>query len=201
VSNNVTPMSHSLDEAEKALAAERETPHETLLELLKSYPDTPELEATIAMNLSQRTSVYDRTQGAHPLMETLLALLAKSSDMSARWAVAKNPHTSVTTLEFLAKDSVNLVRALVASNPATPFSLLEGFFHDEKIVRDGLTGNPSTPTKYLNILADDSDRHVRIRVAENPSTPESTLKKLENDSDTDVSKAATHALKERHGNA
>jgi hypothetical protein len=153
----------------------------------------------IAMNLSMRTSVYDSEKEKSDVMIWLLVELSDSSDMSVRWAVAKNPHTPVEILEKLSNDEVNLVRALVATNPNTPIFILNKFFSDEKIVRDGLSGNPSTPTKILNILADDSDKMVRIRVAKNPLVSKETLLKLLNDFDLEIKKIAEIKLKEKYG--
>lgn len=102
----------------------------------------------------------------------------------------KNPHTPEDVLSNLAMDTINLVRALVATNPSTPPSILEKFFSDEKIVRDGLSGNPSTPIKILKILANDADKMVRMRLAENPAATKEILEELADDSDLNVSKAA-----------
>lgn len=147
--------------------------------------------AQTAMNLSLRTSVYNREKEYSDTMVELLKDIAKNPvDMQARWAVAKNPHTPVETLEVLANDAVNLVRALVATNPSTPSKILEKFFSDEKIVRDGLAGNPNTPDKILYVLSDDSDKMVRMRLAENPSASQKLLEKLSTDSDEDVKKAS-----------
>ncbi len=161
-----------------------------------------EIEGSVAMNLSLRTSVYDREKEKNEIMVELLTRLSKAKDMSARWAVAKNPHTPKEVLKELSNDKINLVRALCATNPNTPKEALEKFMEDEKIVRDGLSGNPSTPIKYLAILAKDSDKMVRLRVAENPSTTEEILKELSKDSDLDVSKAAQiHLEKLKKGKA
>ncbi|MBN2722317.1 MAG: HEAT repeat domain-containing protein, partial [Campylobacterales bacterium] len=70
-------------------------------------------------------------------------------------------------------------------------------FSDEKIVRDGLSGNPNTPVKLLNVLANDSDKMVRLRVAENPSTPKEVLLSMIDDEDPNVSKAAEIKLRMR----
>ncbi len=158
-----------------------------------------EIDGAVAMNLSMRTSVYERGEKADELMIKLLKKLAASEDMSARWAVAKNPFTPVSVLKELCKDPVNLVRALCATNPDTPVECLEKFFEDEKIVRDGLSGNPSTPVKYLSLLAEDEDKMVRLRVAENPSSTEEILKKLLNDNDKDVAKAAEIRIRKLKG--
>ncbi len=163
---------------------------EKVWDIYQNFKKNSEVVSAVAMNLSRRTSVYEREAGAHPLMTLLLKELAQAEDMSARWAVAKNPHTPREVLEKLAQDPINLVRALTATNPNTPKDILKSLFNDEKIVRDGLSGNPSTPAKLLNILADDSDKMVRLRVAENPSTQRETLEKLSRDADVDVSKAA-----------
>jgi len=64
------------------------------------------------------------------------------------------------------------------------------FFSDEKIVRDGLSGNPNTPLKLLKVLADDADKMVRMRLAENPNAPQEILNKLLTDTDPNVAKAA-----------
>ncbi len=152
----------------------------------------------VAMNLSLRTSVYDRDQEYSEEMVALLCDIATNPvDMGARWAVAKNPHTPVEVLELLAKDEVNLVRALVATNPSTPTSVLDKFFSDEKIVKDGLSGNPNTSEKLLKILADDADKMVRLRLAENPAATTEILTKLAEDLDPNVSKAAQIHLQKR----
>ena len=157
-----------------------------------------EIVGQVAMNLSLRTSVYDREQEYSDTMVELLRDLAiNEADMGARWAVAKNPHTPQDVLGALANDEVNLVRALVATNPITQPSILEKFFSDEKIVRDGLSGNPSTPIKILKILANDADKMVRMRLAENPSATKEILEELSNDSDQNVVLAAKANLENK----
>lgn len=152
----------------------------------------------VAMNLSLRTSVYERDKEYSPIMVDLLIDIASNPiDMGARWAVAKNPHTPVEVLRHLSSDSINLVRALVAANPSTPSDVLEKFFSDEKIVRDGLSGNPNTPAKLLKILCDDNDKMVRMRLAENRSAPKEIITTLLSDNDPDVVKAAQANLGER----
>jgi len=151
----------------------------------------------VAMNLSLKTSVHNIELGKSKTMVQLLIELADSNDMGSRWAVAKNPHTPVEVLERLSKDKVNLVRALVATNPKTPSRILESLFSDEKIVRDGLSGNPSTPLNLLKVLSDDKDKMVRMRLAENPSATEDILNKLLKDSDKNISKASEVNLKQK----
>ncbi|MBU1657679.1 hypothetical protein KKG72_01325 [bacterium] len=165
------------------------------IELVKKiyfpFRDNKEIVGQVAMNLSLRTSVYNRDKEySQTMVELLRDLALNTADMGARWAVAKNPHTPKDVLAILAKDEVNLVRALVATNPATSPSILEKFFNDEKIVRDGLSGNPSTPVKILKILANDADKMVRMRLAENIAAPLAILQELENDSDLNIAKAA-----------
>ncbi len=163
-----------------------------------SFREQKEIVAQVAMNLSLRTSVYDREQGhSETMVELLRDLAVNDADMGARWAVAKNPHTPQEVLISLAKDDVNLVRALVATNPMTPSNILEKFFSDEKIVRDGLSGNPSTPIKILKILANDADKMVRMRLAENSSATDEMLQELSQDRDPNVAKAAETKLGER----
>jgi hypothetical protein len=165
--------------------------------IYNTHRNDKEIVSHVAMNLSLRTSVYDRSQQYSPIMVELLSDLAQNPiDMSARWAVAKNPHTPVEILELLAKDDINLVRALVATNPNTPTHILDSLFSDEKIVRDGLSGNPNTSEKLLNILCDDSDKMVRLRLAENSAVPKPILIKLSKDMDIDVAKAAEIKLAE-----
>lgn len=165
-------------------------PLEKVKEIFYTFKEDMEVVGMVAMNLSLRTSVYDREKERSPIMTQLLKKLSNVDDMGSRWAVAKNPHTPKEILVKLSKDKINLVRALVATNPNTPQNILQNLFNDEKIVRDGLSGNPSTPIKLLKILADDSDKMVRLRVAENPSTTKEILEKLSKDKDLDVSKAA-----------
>lgn len=171
---------------------------EAVESIYNAFKDHKEIVGQVAMNLSLRTSVYEREKEYSPVMVRLLIDIASNPvDMGARWAVAKNPHTPVEVLRHLANDSVNLVRALVATNPSTPSDVLEKFFSDEKIVRDGLSGNPNTPAKLLKILCDDNDKMVRMRLAENRFAPQEIVANLLNDTDPDVSKAAETNLKER----
>lgn len=176
----------------------KELPIEQVKAIYYPFQDSKEVVGQVAMNLSLRTSVYERDQEYSDIMVELLCDIAKNPvDMGARWAVAKNPHTPVEVLEMLASDEINLVRALVATNPSTPPQVLEKFFSDEKIVRDGLSGNPGTPPKLLKILADDNDKMVRLRLAENEAASDEILKTLAADSDPDVSKAAAIHLEKR----
>ncbi len=179
---------------------DKNIPLKRVKELFAIFKRDLEVVGQVAMNLSLRTSVYDRERGKSPIMEELLVELSQTEDMGSRWAVAKNPHTPVEVLQRLSDDEVNLVRALVATNPSTPPKVLQKLFSDEKIVRDGLSGNPSTPAKYLAALADDSDKMVRMRVAENPSTPTEVLKRLLQDLDENVAKAAKSNLEKREEN-
>ncbi|WP_201352204.1 hypothetical protein [Hydrogenimonas urashimensis] len=189
-------MKRNKDEAIERLE-DKTAPLEEVKEIFEAYRDDMEVVGQVAMNLSLRTSVYDREKEGSPLMVELLVELSKVEDMGSRWAVAKNPHTPAEVLAKLAGDEVNLVRALVATNPNTPATVLQSLFGDEKIVRDGLSGNPTTPPKLLKILADDSDRMVRMRIAENPSAPIELLEKLMNDTDENVAKAARTNLEKR----
>jgi len=173
-------------------------PLEEVKAIFETFKDDKEIVGMVAMNLSLRTSVYDRQKGKSPIMTELLVALSEVDDMGSRWAVAKNPHTPKEVLIKLAKDEVNLVRALVATNPNTPVEILYELFEDEKIVRDGISGNPNAPAELLAKLVDDSDKLVRLRVAENPSTPKEVLEKLSKDLDKDVAKAAQIKLKEKY---
>jgi hypothetical protein len=170
---------------------EKDCPIEDVKTIYYAYSDDKEIVGQTAMNLSLRTSVYERDKEYSDTMVELLIDIAKNKvDMSARWAVAKNPHTPSEVLAFLAGDEINLVRALVATNPSTPPKVLEKLFSDEKIVKDGLSGNPSTPMKLLKIFVNDSDKMVRMRLAENPKAGREILTMLLQDSDPNVSKAA-----------
>ena len=184
------------DEAIEKLE-ERKLPLEEVKEIFETWREDMSVIGHVAMNLSLRTSVYERDKDAEPLMEELLVALSEVEDMGSRWAVAKNPYTPPHILEKLARDDVNLVRALVATNPNTPAPVLHTLFGDEKIVRDGLSGNPNTPAKLLKILADDTDKMVRMRIAENPNASQELLEKLMKDSDENVRKAAEANLSKR----
>ncbi len=173
------------------LLEDKQIPIETVKTIYFAFRNHKEIVGQVAMNLSLRTSVYERDKEYSDTMVELLCDIANNPvDMGARWAVAKNPHTPVEILEILAKDEINLVRALVGANPSTPSSILEMFFNDEKIVRDALSGNPNTPLKLLRVLSNDNDKMVRIRLCENPALTKEILEVLLNDSDTDVAKAA-----------
>ncbi|WP_345975974.1 hypothetical protein [Sulfurimonas sp. HSL3-7] len=184
------------------LLEEKDCPIEDVKAIYYANRDDKEIVGQTAMNLSLRTSVYDRDKEYSDTMVELLIDIAKNKvDMGARWAVAKNPHTPSEVLAFLANDEINLVRALVATNPSTPPKVLEKFFSDEKIVKDGLSGNPSTPIKLLKIFVNDVDKMVRMRLAENPSATKEILTDLLEDSDPNVSKAADIKLKEMKAEA
>lgn len=173
-------------------------PIEEVQSIYNAFKTDKQIVGQVAMNLSLRTSVYERDKEYSPIMvELLIDIASNPVDMGARWAVAKNPHTPVEVLRHLSNDSINLVRALVAANPSTPSDVLEKFFNDEKIVRDGLSGNPNTPAKLLKILTDDNDKMVRMRLAENRSAPQEVITLLLNDTDPDVVKAAEANLGER----
>jgi len=176
-----------------------ELPIDEVKSIFHNFKNNLEIVGMVAMNLSRKTSVYDHEQGKSETLIELLVELSTVEDMGSRWAVAKNHHTPSEILTKLAQDEINLVRALVATNPNTPIPILEQLFSDEKIVRDGLSGNINTPLKLLSILADDSDKMVRMRVAENPSTPQETLARLMNDEDQDVQKAAQVNLEAKNG--
>lgn len=180
------------------LLEDKTLPIEDVEKIYNAYKTDKLIVGQVAMNLSLRTSVYERDKEYSPIMVALLIDIANNPvDMGARWAVAKNPHTPVEVLRHLSADPINLVRALVAANPSTPSDILEKFFSDEKIVRDGLSGNPNTPAKLLKILCDDNDKMVRMRLAENRSAPKEIIQNLINDSDPDVSKAAEANLGDR----
>ena len=180
------------------LLEDKSLPIEDVKAIYTAFQNHKELVGQVAMNLSLRTSVYEREKEYSPIMvELLIDIASNPVDMGARWAVAKNPHTPVEVLRHLANDSINLVRALVATNPSTPSDVLEKFFSDEKIVRDGLSGNPNTPVKYLKILCDDNDKMVRMRLAENRSAPKEIIESLLGDTDPDVGKAAKANLGDR----
>jgi hypothetical protein len=173
-------------------------PLEDIRKIYNAFSNNKQLVGQVAMNLSLRTSVYERDKEYSPIMVELLIDIAKNPvDMGARWAVAKNPHTPVDVLRFLANDEINLVRALVATNPSTPTDVLEKFFSDEKIVRDGLSGNPNTSPKLLKILANDNDKMVRMRLAENRGASTEIVSILLGDVDADVTKAARANLDTR----
>ncbi len=180
------------------LLEDKTLPIEEVEAIYNAFKERKEIVGQVAMNLSLRTSVYERDKGYSPVMVRLLIDIASNPvDMGARWAVAKNPHTPVEVLRHLSGDPVNLVRALVAANPSTPGDVLEKFFSDEKIVRDGLSGNPNTPHKLLKVLVDDNDKMVRMRLAENRAAPTDIVSMLLKDTDPDVVMAAEANLKER----
>lgn len=177
---------------------DKSLPIEEVKSIYDAFKTDKLIVGQVAMNLSLRTSVYERDREYSPIMvELLIDIASNPVDMGARWAVAKNPHTPIEVLRHLSNDSINLVRALVAANPSTPSDVLEKFFNDEKIVRDGLSGNPNTPAKLLKILTDDNDKMVRMRLAENRSAPQEVITLLLNDTDPDVVKAAEANLGER----
>lgn len=207
MSNNSTPIETGLDallalgETDQDALIEtidqNELPYETLYGILARSPRSVPVDWAVFNALTKRTSVYDKEMGDHPLLPEILTLLSDCEDMQIRWGVAKSHHTPAAVLEGLAGDKVNLVRALVATNPGTPAVLLAKLFNDEKLVRDGLSGNPATPEKYLKLLTDDNDALVRSRVAENPSATGEMLAKLAKDDDPRVRKAVAKTTKDK----
>lgn len=198
----VTALHNAISSSDTAalieLLEDKTLPIEDVQSIYNAFKTDKQLVGQVAMNLSLRTSVYEREREYSPIMvELLIDIASNPVDMGARWAVAKNPHTPIEVLRHLSSDSINLVRALVASNPSTPSDVLEKFFSDEKIVRDGLSGNPNTPAKLLKILCDDNDKMVRMRLAENRAAPKEIITLLLNDTDHDVMKAAQANLGER----
>lgn len=198
----VTALHNAITSSDTAtlieLLEDKTLPIEDVQSIYNAFKTDKQLVGQVAMNLSLRTSVYEREREFSPIMvELLIDIASNPVDMGARWAVAKNPHTPIEVLRHLSTDSINLVRALVAANPSTPSDVLEKFFSDEKIVRDGLSGNPNTPPKLLKILCDDNDKMVRMRLAENRSAPKEIVTTLLSDNDPDVVKAARANLGER----
>lgn len=192
---STTTVSYAIEHSDTLALIEfledKTLPIEEVRTIYDAFKEDKKLVGQVAMNLSLRTSVYEREKEYSPIMVDLLIDISQNPiDMGARWAVAKNPHTPVKVLRHLANDSINLVRALVAANPSTPSDVLEKFFSDEKIVRDGLSGNPNTPPKLLKILVDDNDKMVRMRLAENRAAPSEIIESLLKDNDIDVTKAA-----------
>lgn len=178
----------------KELLDDIEADIETVNDIYNEYMDDEEIVALVAMNLSRRTKVDQPQLSYSQTMVDLLTKLSCHQDMGVRWAVAKSPHTKPEVLKILASDEVNLVRALVATNKNTPLECLPALFDDEKIVKDGLSGNPNTAEAILEKLAKDSDKMVRMRVASNPAVTEAILKELENDTQEDVAIVAKKAL-------
>ncbi|MDD2781688.1 hypothetical protein [Sulfuricurvum sp.] len=200
MAENALEIAISTSDNEKLieLLEDKTLPIEEVQTIYNAFKADKLIVGQVAMNLSLRTSVYERDKEYSPIMVALLIDIASNPvDMGARWAVAKNPHTPLEVLRHLSSDSINLVRALVAANPSTPSDVLEKFFSDEKIVRDGLSGNPNTPVKLLKILCDDNDKMVRMRLAENCAAPKEIISSLLSDNDPDVVKAAQANLGER----
>lgn len=185
-------MKCTIDEA-IAQAGLKTTSLYELESLLHQFERETELESVIAIALTERKTQL--TEDERAVMVRMMTYLSDSVDMSVRWAVARNPYTSVSILEKLSCDDVNLVRALVATNPNTPEIILLRFFSDEKIVRDGLSGNTNTPLKLFSVLADDPDENVRYRLTQNSSCPHMVLQKLALDDNEKVKHAAQHVLK------
>lgn len=176
------------------LLDDKEIDIEEVNEIYNEFMEDEEVVALVAMNLSRRTKVEEPELSYSETMVDLLTKLSIHQDMGVRWAVAKSPHTKPEVLRILAKDEVNLVRALVATNKNTPIECLEPLFNDEKIVKDGLSGNPNSSEKILQALAKDSDKMVRMRVASNPSVSKAILEELTNDKEQDVVIVAQKAL-------
>lgn len=82
---------------------------------------------------------------------------------------------------------VHHIRRVVAGNPNTPQRVLEHLAQDnEPAIRRRTAENPHAPVELLLRLASDNHADVRLAVAENPNTPPEILAFLADDEDADV---------------
>lgn len=116
-----------------------------------------------------------------------LADFACHANPNVRLSVAKNPITTVKTLERLSCDPVARVRAGVAKNSKTPETCLTNLSGDPsaEVIR-AVAHNPSTPGTVLDQLADISDDQVHEALCKNPSTSSSSLGKMAKIGGSDV---------------
>lgn len=129
-------------------------------------------------------------------------MLALEEDWSIRRRVARNPNTSVKTLQDLARyevdylhikeivDRLKIIVESLADNPNTPVATLRQLAQyrcDEiSVGMIKVAKNRSTPADTLEKLAKDKNWLVRSEVAENPNTSPEILKTLACDKNKDV---------------
>lgn len=139
-------------------------------------------------------------------------------DLEDHWyvlvEVAKNPHTSLETLQKLLSEEVDFegrpdcnVREAIAGNPKTTSEMLDKLFNmsDEFSVRACIAKNLNTSITLLEELANDSydeednpgfnyDWTTRKAVAQNPNTPKHIIEKLSKDKNAEVRAEAQKRL-------
>jgi hypothetical protein len=96
-------------------------------------------------------------------------------------AVAKNPKTSIETLQNLAKETELSVLLALIQNEALPEALFEVIArHPHRAVPRMLATSPQTPPALLQQLSLCERREVLLAVAKHPNTPPGTLEQLAN---------------------
>lgn len=122
-----------------------------------------------------------------------LRKLAQSEDWRERTRVGENTSTPVDVLEALADDPFDndgtgsaFVRQAVAGNPASPIKILEKLAQDwSKSVRSSVASNPSTPVYLLENLATYKyGSPVFYALVRNPLIPSYLLAKIAKLSDS-----------------
>ncbi|MGE0086609.1 MAG: hypothetical protein AB7S75_19555 [Desulfococcaceae bacterium] len=136
--------------------------------------------------------------------ESVLRLLAMDRDDAVRLAVARNSHTPKDILRNLCMQSPMLWG--LAQNPNTPKDILELLARNSNPhIRKEVAHNPDTPVFILQALAADPVVNVRNQVALNPATPDSVLKILAKESCTSAAcnpaRSARKQIKERKRNS
>lgn len=111
---------------------------------------------------SSQNNLTCKTRATSSQDKEELATLALSVSQAVRCEVAKNPYTSLDTLQLLARDSHPEVRAAVATNPCTPHPALAKLALDEAgSVRFAVAQSVFTNIELLRELALDQDHEVR----------------------------------------
>jgi hypothetical protein len=161
------PRARNRSEVLAAVAANRNTPSDVLLDL--AFAEKPDYDRPhrnlIALLEGPPRSIWQLV-ACHPATPPEgLAHLAEIGSGGVLEAVAFNPETpSATLIRFTGHSNPAILRSLVR-NPRIPASSLERLAeHPDAWVRAGVAGHGNTPSSLLVLLATDPSRIVRHRI-------------------------------------
>ncbi|MEH1987065.1 HEAT repeat domain-containing protein [Nostoc sp.] len=123
------------------------------------------------------------------LTPQLLGILVQDPCVEVRVCLVRHPNLTEALWLQLAEDTEISVREAVATINA-PVSVLELLAQDEQVeVRIKVATNPNTPISVLQVLAGDENSSIRTAAASNYNLPETILTQLANDEKVEVRRA------------
>jgi hypothetical protein len=126
-----------------------------------------------ALDQNEATSLARNSQDSEEL-----AALARDERIIVLTAVAKNPNTSIETLEFLEKKATDL--SADEDTPATEQ------YDQGEIVIANLLANPNLPPRYFEKYLTHENKRLRWVIALNPAISSEQMQKLTEDSELQV---------------